>query len=116
MLTSTKKRSPTSSSSRTRKSSGMIWRPEPAIAAAFGARAGSGKFLQMLAKFGSLLAEFLEQAFHVRPVETNLRRARTELVGLQQRRHGRRDSSQNRRTQSSLLRLPSAASRGLGVL
>ena len=51
----------------------------------------------MLAKFPSLLAKLIEQAFHIRPVETNLRRARTELVGLQQRRHRRRDSRENRR-------------------
>src|ERR1039458_9533531 len=50
----------------------------------------------MLAQFASLLAKFLEQTFHVRPVETDLRRARTELVGLKQRRHRRRDSRQNR--------------------
>src|ERR1022692_4964809 len=52
-------------------------------AAAFGARTGSGKFPQMLAQFGGLLGEFLEQTLHVRPVETDLRRARAELVSLQ---------------------------------
>src|SRR5580693_2667168 len=53
-------------------------------AAPFGSRAWRRKFLQLLAKLGSLFAKFREQAFHVRPVETNLCRTRAELMRLQQ--------------------------------
>src|SRR5260370_18609906 len=51
----------------------------------------------MLAKFSGLLTELIEQTLHIRPVETNLRRARTELVSLKQRRHRGRNAGQNRR-------------------
>ena len=84
MLTNTKNRSPTSSSSRDRKSSASFAPPRSGNAAALGTRARRGKFLQMLAKFGGLLVKFVEQSFHVGPVETNLCRAGTELVCLEQ--------------------------------
>ena len=91
-----KNRSPTSSSRRSRRSSGTCCPPAPATPAAMRLRTRRGKFFRFCSQFVGFFLQLVEQAFDVRPVEADMCRPRAEFVGFHQCRHRRRNSGQHR--------------------